>query len=77
MKILQVNIQDAHDSANAVIKLSRAEIGTINNLMNQSGEKGSTHAQFLLLYELVTHGSFDRFAMEHAQRIMENKEGKA
>lgn len=77
MKILQVNIQDAHDSANAVIKLSRAEIGTINKLMSQAGEKSRTHAQFYLLYELVSHGSFDKFDMEQAQRIMENKEGEA
>ena len=77
MKVLKVNVQGADKSAGAVIQLSRAEIGTINKLMNQSGEKGSTRAQFYLLYELVSHGSFDRFAMEHAQWVMEDKEGEA
>ena len=77
MKILQVNVQDEYGYADAVIKLSRAEIGTINKLMNQVGQKGSIRAQFFLLYELISHGSFDRFDMEQAQRIMEDKEGEA
>lgn len=77
MKILQVNVHDVPDYADAVIKLNRAEIGTINKLMSQAGEKSRTHAQFYLLYELITHGSFDKFDMEQAQRIMEGKEGES
>lgn len=76
MRVLKVNVQDAGDTGGAVVRLSRAEIGTINKLMFQADMKGNTRAQFFLLYELVSHGCFDRFDMEEAQHLMEQPTGK-
>lgn len=76
MRVLKVNVQDVDKNADAVVKLSRAEIGTINKLMFQAGMTGNTRAQFFLLYELVSHGVFDRFDMEEAQHLMSEDGGK-
>lgn len=73
MRIMKVNICDEGDTGGAVVRLSRKEIGIISTLMSEAQIYDNIRSQFFLLYELVSHGSFDLFDMQQGQRIMLNE----
>lgn len=71
MKILKFDL----DTAKAIVELSRSEVGEINGLMFQAKETGTLRAHFFLLYDLLSHGAFDEFALDTAHKILtENTE---
>lgn len=66
MKILEVDTQ----RQKAVIELDRSEVGTISKLMCEAKQKGQCRAHFFLLYEMLSHGAFDGFALHQAGSLL-------
>ena len=66
MKIIDFN----KESNSATVELTRSEVGDINGLMFQAKETGTLRAHFFLLYDLLSHGAFDAFALDTAHKIL-------
>ena len=66
MKIIDFN----KESNKAIVELTRSEVGDINGLMFQAKETGPLRAHFFLLYDLLSHGAFDEFALDTAHKIL-------
>ena len=66
MKILKFDL----DMAKVVVELSRSEVGEINGLMFQAKEIGTLRAHIFLLYDILSHGVFDEFALDTARNIL-------
>lgn len=66
MKILKIDV----DAGKALVELDRSVVGKISNLMYEAKIPGPEHAHFFLLYELLSHGAFDGFALEMGHDIL-------
>lgn len=66
MKILKIDV----DAGKALVELDRSVVGKISNLMFQAKLTGEVRAHFYLLYELLSHGAFDGFALEMGHDIL-------
>lgn len=66
MRIISFN----KESNRATVELTLSEVEDINGLMFQAKEAGTLRAHFFLLYDLLSHGAFDEFALDTAHKIL-------
>lgn len=66
MRIISFN----KESNRATVELTLSEVEDINGLMFQAKEAGTLRAHFFLLYDLLSYGAFDEFALDTAHKIL-------
>lgn len=71
MTINQINSQVG--AKHATITLDYDEIRDISNMMCKYKVNGKLRADMFLLFEIVKNGCLDRFSLEHALEIKDNK----
>lgn len=71
MTINQINSQVG--AKHATITLDYDEIRDISNMMCEYKVNGKLRADMFLLFEIVKNGCLDRFSLEHAIEIRDNK----
>ena len=61
------------EAGTAIIELDRASIGRISNLMHDAKCTGPVRAHFYLLYEILSHKSFDSVSLTMGNNILTGK----